>query len=392
MKKRIVRYLKHIFLTFLFLALSAISFGLYHNASLHYGDHPSRMNLDKEGPYVFYENDTILSVNYLRGNKKDGFYTSTENYATNTTIPGTCYFPLEDTTFNFTIYPTIETPKTIYNDGNPIVAISDIESGFKTFRDFLIQQKVIDKNLNWTFGKGHLVLVGDFVDRGFSTTQVLWFIYKLEQEAKKQGGIVHFIIGNHELKNMQAKFGAASQKYLAVSAILDKQQHDLYSPKSFLGKWLSSKNAIEKINGHIFVHGGIHPEVTALGLSLDEINTISKNQYYKAYFPKPQQTPAQLITSTRKGISWYRGYFKDNLSQEEIDTQLEVFKAKSVVVGHTLQSKVKSFYNGKVIGIDVKHPKDYHKSWPNTQSEGLLIANDVMYRLLHDGTKKELSL
>ena len=107
---------------------------------------------------------------------------------------------------------------------------------------------------------------------------------------------------------------------------------------------------------------------------------------------KPQQTPAQLITSTRKGISWYRGYFKDNLSQEEIDTQLEVFKAKSVIVGHTLQSKVKSFYNGKIIGIDVKHPKDYHKSWPNTQSEGLLIANDVMYRLLHDGTKKELSL
>ena len=167
MKKRIVRYLKHIFLTFLFLIISAIIFGLYHGASLHYGDHPSRMNLDKDGPYVFYENDSTLSVNYLRGNKSDGFYTTKENYAVQSEIPGSCYFPLEDTSFNFTINTTIETSQVIYNDNNPIVAISDIESGFKTFRNFLIQQKVIDTNLNWIFEKGHLVLVGDFVDRGF---------------------------------------------------------------------------------------------------------------------------------------------------------------------------------------------------------------------------------
>ncbi|MBC8753517.1 metallophosphoesterase [Kordia sp. YSTF-M3] len=390
MKKRIARYVKHITVTILFLALSAIAFGLYHGASLHYGDHPSRMNLDKEGPYVFYENDSTLSVKYLRGNKKDGFYTATKSYALNEAIPGSCYFPLEDTTFDFTIDATLETPQTVYNDGNPILAISDIESGYKTFRDFLMQHQVIDTDLNWTFGKGHLVLVGDFVDRGFSTTQVLWFVYKLEQEAKNHGGLVHFIIGNHELKNMQAKFGAASQKYLGVSAILGKQQHDLYSQESFLGKWLASKNAIEKINGHIFVHGGIHPEVAELGLSLEEINTISRNHYYTAYFPKPQKTTAQLITSTRKGISWYRGYFREDLSQVQIDSQLEIFNAKSVVVGHTLQSKVKSFFNGKIIGIDVKHPKDYNKSWPNSQSEGLLIENDVMFRLLHDGTKTAL--
>lgn len=390
MKKRIVRYLKHIFLTFLFLIIAAVAFGLYHGASLHYGDHPSRMNLDKDGPYVFYENDSTLSVNYLRGNKNDGFYTTKETYAVQSKIPGSCYFPLEDTSFNFTINTTIETPQTVYNDNNPIVAISDIESGFKTFRDFLIQQHVIDSELNWTFGKGHLVLVGDFVDRGFSTTQVLWFVYKLEQEAKKVGGLVHFIIGNHELKNMQAKFGAASQKYLAVSAILDKQQNDLYSKTSFLGKWLSSKNAIEKINGHIFVHGGIHPEVAELGLSLEEMNHISRSHYYKAYFPKPEKTNAELIISTRKGISWYRGYFREDLSQVQIDSQLATFNAKSVVVGHTLQSKVKSFFNGKVIGIDVHHPKDYNKTWPNSQSEGLLIENDAMYRLFHDGSKETL--
>jgi len=44
----------------------------------------------------------------------------------------------------------MKTPVNTYHDNNRILAISDIESGFKTFRDFLISNKVIDKNLNWT--------------------------------------------------------------------------------------------------------------------------------------------------------------------------------------------------------------------------------------------------
>ena len=47
-------------------------------------------------------------------------------------------------------------------------------------------------------------------------------------------------------------------------------------------------------------------------------------------------------------------------------------------------------YNGKVIGIDVFHPKDYHKNWPNGKSEGLLIENDKYYRVFADGKKKEI--
>ena len=44
----------------------------------------------------------------------------------------------------------------------------------------------------------------------------------------------------------------------------------------------------------------------------------------------------------------------------------------------------------KVIGIDVKHPKDYQKNWPFKKSEGLLIVKDTYYRTLHDGTKEKI--
>jgi len=390
MKKRIFRYLKHIVSTILILGIAGILFGLYHGAGLHYGDNPKMMNWDKDGPYVFYKNDSILNVNYIKGNQDDGFFLDQKNYSINSKIPAFCYFPLDSTSFEFSIKTDFKTPKNTYNDNNAILAISDIESGYKTFRDFLINNKVIDNNLNWTFGTGHLVLVGDFVARDFSTTQVLWFIYKLEQDATQQGGFVHFILGNHELKNMQGNYESASPKYFHVSAILEKQQNELYDSNSLIGRWMASKNTLELINGNLFAHGGIHPDIVDYNLNLDEINRIISINYYKPYYPKKENTKEQFLTSTNTGISWYRGYFKDDLTQEDVESGLNVFNAKSIVVGHTLQSKVNRQYNGKVIGIDVKHSKDYHKNWPNKKSEGLLIEENKYYRVFANGEKKEI--
>ena len=390
MKKRILRYLKHILITFLTLAVFTILFGLYHGASASYGHNPLRLAFDGEGPYAFYKNDSTININYIKGNKEDGFYLDQKDVMVNKPIPASSFFPLDSTSFNFTLNTTFEIPKTVYNDGNRVLAISDIESGYKTFRDFLINNEVINKNLNWTFGKGHLVLVGDFVDRGFSTTQVLWFIYKLEQEAEKQGGHVHFIIGNHELKNMYGDYGAASLKYTFVSSILGKTQSNLYDSNSVLGKWLSSKNVIEYINGNLFAHGGLHPDVVNINMSLEDINTFLRASYYRAPYPKPNKSETDILLSSKTGICWYRGYFRDDLKQEDVEMPLQKYNAKSIIVGHTLQSKVKNFYNGKVIGIDVAHPKDYHKNWPNKKSEGLLIEDNIFYRVFDDGEKEKL--
>ena len=390
MKKRIIRYLKHIFGTIISLLLVGVAVVVSLNGSLEYGNDPQAINLEKEGPYIFYETDSTLNVNYIKGNKTDGFYLDQKEYAINEGIPTSCYFPLDESTFDFTLNANFEIPNSTYSDNEPILAVSDIESGYKTFRDFLITHKVIDENLDWIFGKGHLVLVGDFVDRGFSTTQVLWFIYKLEQEAKKQGGHVHFIIGNHELYNMQGKFKSASYKYYGVASILGKQHHDLYNKNSFIGKWMASKNTMELINGHLFTHGGIHPDIADYDITIEQVNKINRDHYDQSYFPKPKKSVAQLILSNKNGICWYRGYFKDDLSQEEVEKGINQFNAKAVVVGHTLQWSVKKLYNGKVFAIDVKHPKDYNKNWPNKKSEGLLITEGKYHRILANGKKLEL--
>ncbi|NER13440.1 hypothetical protein GWK08_08335 [Leptobacterium flavescens] len=390
MKTKLLRYFKHLFLTILVLGITAVLIGLYMGASLNYADRPGKWNMEKEGPYVFFENDSVLSVNHIRGNRDKGFYVDKKEYPIGSEIEATSYFSLDATDFNFSLKTDFKTPKTTYDDGNKILAISDIESGYKTFRDFLINSKVIDAELNWTFGNGHLVLVGDFVDRGFSTTQVLWFIYKLEQEAQKKGGMVHFILGNHELKNLQGNYGAASDKYLAVSNILEKQQFELYNSDSFIGRWLSSKNTVERINGNLFTHGGLHPDLADTNISLEQLNETVRKNYYKAYYPKATKSTEQMLVSTRIGPSWYRGYFRENLTQEEVERGLDKFDAKAVIVGHTIQRKVNRKFQGKVIGIDVHHPKDYSKSWPKRRSEALMIEGGKYYRVFDNGGRREM--
>lgn len=390
MKKRILRYLKHIGITFLALLLIAISIVLHIGASVHYADHPLKYTIDNEGPYIFYTNNSTLNINYLKGNRDDGFYVDSEEFQTNTNFIAKSHFQIDDSSFDFEIFTDFKTDKSIYMDENPIIAISDIEGGYMTFRDFLIRNKVIDRELNWIFGKGHLVLAGDFVDRGWSVTQVLWLIYKLEREAEQAGGKVHFLIGNHELKNMQGNYGSSAEKYLAVAGMLGKFQSELYDQNSLLGRWMSSKNATVLINGHLFAHGGMHPEVVKTNLSLEKINELIRDNYYIPYYPKTDESIEDMLNSNRTGVCWYRGYFKDDLNQVAVDQVLDYFNAKSMVLGHTLQSKVNRTYQGKVIGIDVKHPKDYEKSWPFTESEGLLIDQDNVYRLLSNGERIEI--
>ncbi len=390
MKRRIIRYIKHLIVTII-IAGSAVSlFGIYHGASFHYSDNPIMMNWNNDGPYVFFDNDSTISVCYIKGNKNDGFYTKQQKYLFDSTILASCFFALDSSYFTFPIKATFNNPAITYNDNNPILAISDIESSYKTFRDFLIANKVIDNKLNWIYGSGHLVLVGDFMDRDFSTTQVLWFIYKLEQDAAKQKGTVHYILGNHELKNMQGNYESTSPKYYQIASILGKKQHELYDSSSFLGRWLASKNSIELINGTLFTHGGIHPNLANMKIDLKAINQTARSNYYKPYYPSIIKDQSQFLLSTQTGTSWYRGYFKESISQTAIDKMLKKFNATSIVVGHTLQTKVRSKYMKKVVGIDVKHPKDYHKSFPSQKSEGLLIENRKFYRVFHDGNKEEL--
>ena len=133
------------------------------------------------------------------------------------------------------------------------------------------------------------------------------------------------------------------------------------------------------------MNGGLHPQIQKYSDSLADINHTVRNGYRQLYFTSVKESKESFLRSSTTGLAWYRGYFKDDLSQQQIEQGLKTIKAKAVVVGHTIQSNVNTLYDGKVIAIDVKHPQDYLTSFPFRNSEGLLIKNGKRFRLLDNG-------
>lgn len=138
---------------------------------------------------------------------------------------------------------------------------------------------IIDESFNWTFGEGHLIINGDVFDRGKQVTECLWLIYSLEEKAKLAGGYIHFILGNHELMNLSGNLSYVKEKYLQNSVKIGKEYNDLYSKESELGRWLRTKNIIEKIGDLLFVHAGISKEVNELQMSVGQINDLARPFY-----------------------------------------------------------------------------------------------------------------
>lgn len=265
-----------------------------------------------------------------------------------------------------------------YDRQAKILVMADIEGNFKAFCKLLIENDVIDKNLRWTFDDGHLVIVGDCFDRGEQVVECLWLIYSLEERARRNGGYVHFILGNHEIMNMNGDWRYVHPKYASSSKI---PYTALYNGNNELWNWLRTKNIIEKIGSTLFVHAGIAPELLNLNLSIQEINNLSRPYYTKAN--EQFNDPAlQTIFNTDQSPFWYRGYYQNGITEDQVDATLRHFGVKTIVTGHTVVDKITSFFNGKVINVDTDHASG--------NSEALLIKKGRFYRIDKKGKHERI--
>lgn len=299
--------------------------------------------------------------------------------------------------FTVTLSDSINFQPDNYQMPEKLIVMSDIEGNFDGFSSFLINNGVIDKSFNWIFGNGHLLLNGDFVDRGENVTQVLWLIYKLEQEAIKQNGKAHYILGNHEIMNFQGNARYANKKYTRVAQLISKNDslklatQFLYSNKTELGKWLRSKNVIEKIGNYVFVHAGLSPEILKYSVSISDINQIARNNWDKNLYDEEENNKVENFLTGKKGVYWCRGLaqdykYYDKIKENELNEVLKFYLADKIVFGHSVMKDITKEFNGKTINTDVKHGQDKNSD----KTKGLLIEKGIEFKIDGKGTKTKL--
>ncbi|MBL0232576.1 MAG: metallophosphoesterase [Chitinophagaceae bacterium] len=335
-----------------------------------------------DGPYVLYRQGRIVVYNIeSRGEnlklKRDNFDESHKSKiilkVQTEELGGFFRFPLQK---------EIKEQAAIYPEPSKMLILSDIEANFTAFRKLLLEGQVIDSNFNWTFGSGHLVLTGDFVDRGNQQTEVLWLIYSLEEKAREAGGYVHYILGNHEIMNLSGDLRYLQPKYHDAAALIETGYTSLIGPDSEIGRWLRSKNVVEKIGNILFTHGGISSSINILQMPADTINQLCRPFYGDSLYQ--YLDPRQETLYGEDGPFWFRGYYKGatGLELPMIDSTLSIYHVSHIATGHTIVADTISvFYDHKIFNTDVHHAGGH--------TEALLKENGHFYRLVK-GEKKWL--
>ncbi|MDG1527921.1 MAG: metallophosphoesterase [Polaribacter sp.] len=316
-----------------------------------------------DGPFIFIEQNKLVQKEIINGE------------LTIKNLPLNAF----KTTFN--------AEESTYKNVEKIAALSDIHGQYGLAVTLLKNNKIIDKNLNWRFGKGHLVIAGDIFDRGPKVHETLLLVYKLEQQAKKEGGKVHFLLGNHEYMVLHNDLRYIHRKYRHTTRLLRMNYSDIYGKNTVLGRWLRSKATIIKINKDYFVHGGVSKEfITKTGFSSETMHTINATMRNAIDLTKEEMKATDFYKTyfSGKGLIWYRGYFYDNLEDTEINDILHTLDSKHIIVGHCSNKEVVQLFNHKIFGVD--------SSLKNGEyGELLLIKKNKYQRKTLKGKKKKFS-
>src|SRR6267143_2160500 len=349
-----------------------------------------------------------------------------------------------------------------------VVAIADVHNDFDDFVAILRRTGLIDKQNHWTGGKTTFVQVGDLLDRGPKPREVMDLMMALEKEAVQAGGRVVGLLGNHELMNIMgdlryvspvnyASFAdgnsekrqkAAYDEYVkwrgshaSLLAELTQpmelteaewmarrpagfiEQREAFGPKGEYGAWLRGHDAVAEIDGVIFLHGGIHPDLASTKLDAmnkrihDEIMEFDASKQYlqneklilpffnmqevnnvlqaeviaelKSRVPATNERQTKILGFLKHqdwlsvrvdGPLWFRGY--DQWSEEEgaaqIGKVLESYNAKHIVVGHTVQKggRMRPRFGNRVFLIDTGMLSSYY---PGGRPSALEIEDDAKF-------------
>ncbi len=354
-------------------------------------ENESEYSLDGiDGPYIFSAGDSVLVYEINEDNELSS-YNATRSDTFKVVVPNET-----NDTFYFTLQERLKIYPACYPNIERIFAVSDIEGNFNALVSLLQENGIIDKNFNWAFSDGHLVVNGDLVDRGEFVTPILWLIYKLEQEAQAQNGMVHVILGNHENMDIKGRTDYAQNKYIAAAQRICHNEDPseslkfLFSKDSELGAWLRTKNSIEKIGNIIFVHAGLSPELIEYDFTFQQIND-SIRKYLDYQTGDIENEDSQFLFRSF-GPLWFRGMIMDykdyytKITEVQVDSLLAQYDANTVVIGHTIVDSVSADYNGKIIRIDVHQPEEKHTG----NAQALLIENNHFYKVNDLGEKVKL--
>lgn len=237
-----------------------------------------------------------------------------------------------------------------------VAVLSDLEGNAAFLEKALHRLGVVGADGQWAYGNGHLVVLGDSVDRGRDVFAVLWRLHGLSGQAALSGGAVHVLLGNHEQYMLRTNPSRANAEHLHALNAMGGYRH-AFAADTMIGDWLRQQPVALKLGRVLFVHGGVSPQVTRTGLGVEQLNAAMQDYWNDGSAHPP--SPGLDAVLGHAGVTQYRGWFRalddryPKASDDEVGEALGHFGASMAVVGHTIVPGVERMRNDRVYAVDV---------------------------------------
>ncbi len=268
---------------------------------------------------------------------------------------------------------------------------SDPHGDFQSFATLLQAHGVIDSGYRWSYGNNQLVVIGDIFDRGYNVLPLLWLMYKLEQEAADAGGAAVLLLGNHEGMVLAGDVRYTRGKYLETARQLGMENYrQLFSPETELGRWLMARNTMLRIGRNLFVHAGLSARLLERDLEIETLNARMSEGLYRTSKERREDPTLEFLYRSA-GPVWYRGMVcadekYDPLTPEQTGALLRRYDADRLLVGHTIFPDISTFYDGRVIAVNVQNDLNRRKN----RGRAVLIEGSRISVVGNRGVKRVL--
>ena len=306
-----------------------------------------------------------------------------------------------------------------------VVTFGDLHGDYGKFVAMARDAGLIDAAGAWSGGQAHFVQLGDVVDRGPDSRKILDHLMRLEPQARKAGGYVHALIGNHEAMNAgddlryvsageyasyadtrsarrrDAYFGSVvtylrahpPESGLPTFDAVYRAQWDAAHPLGFVehreawsqrgryGRWIAAHDAVVRINDTLYMHGGLGP-------LFQTADRDAMNVAVRAAIKGAPVAAFPDILTNEQGPLWYRGLALNDEATERanLDALLALHHVARIVLGHTKRAPlVLPRFDARVILTDILVPTG------SVDPQGYLIQENGALTAVHRGQRVPLT-
>jgi Calcineurin-like phosphoesterase len=233
-------------------------------------------------------------------------------------------------------YPAV----TQIENADEIFGIGDAHSDFKRLARVMVAAGIIEMTqpdkpeaAHWRAGHSVLVTTGDMIDKGPRALDVLRLLIAVRADARRAGGEVVILAGNHEAEFLADPAAPKGQEFAKQLKAAHIDPADVGACKSEIGDFLCSLAFAARVGDWFFSHGGNAGGRTVAQLAADLQGGVDRDGYRTKHLIGDDSILESRLNGEGRAV-WMDAGMPDRGERELLADYARALGVAHIVEGH----------------------------------------------------------